>query len=107
MKFHFFGEHFEEDVEIKGDIIIGEDVWIGSNAVILSGVNIVRGAVIAAGSVVTKDVQPYSIVAGVPAKPIKVRFSETGIRRLEDTKWWLWDKGTILKNKSFFYKDVE
>ena len=60
----------------KGDIIISDDVWIGENAIILSGVHIGQGAVIAAGAVVTKDVPPYAIVGGVPAKVMKYRFSQ-------------------------------
>lgn len=60
----------------KGDIIVDDDVWIGYGATILSGVHIGQGAVIAAGAIVTKDVEPYQIVAGVPAKPIKYRFDE-------------------------------
>ena len=66
----------------KGDINIGDDVWIGQNAVILSGVTVGQGAVIAAGSVVSKDVPPYGIVGGVPAKLIKYRFSEPVISEL-------------------------
>ena len=66
----------------KGDIVIDDDVWIGYGAMILSGVHIGQGAVIAAGAVVTKDVDPYTIVGGVPAKPIKKRFSEDLIAEL-------------------------
>lgn len=66
----------------KGDIIIGDDVWLGYRSVIMSGITIGQGAIIAAGSVVTKDVPPYSIVAGVPAKIIKYRFSQTIINKL-------------------------
>ena len=61
------------------DIIISEDLWVGANAIILKGVTVGRGSVIAAGSIVTKDVAPYSIVAGVPAKLIKMRFTEEQI----------------------------
>jgi acetyltransferase-like isoleucine patch superfamily enzyme len=67
---------------------IGNDVWIGSNAVILDGVRIGHGAIIAAGSVVNKDVEPYTIVGGVPAKPIRKRFSDEIISQLIDSKWW-------------------
>ena len=68
--------------------MIGSDVWIGTDAKIKSGVNVGTGAVIGAGAVVTKDVQPYSIVAGVPAKHIKFRFASETIRQLLDSKWW-------------------
>lgn len=66
----------------KGDIIVKDDVWIGRNALIMSGVNIGQGAVIAAGAVVTKDVPPYAIVGGVPAKVIRYRFEEEIINEL-------------------------
>ena len=74
----------------KGDIIIGNDVWIGYEAVILSGVTIGDGAVIGCRAVVTKDVPPYTIVGGVPAKPIRKRFDEETIKELQKIKWWDW-----------------
>jgi acetyltransferase-like isoleucine patch superfamily enzyme len=67
---------------------IGNDVWIGSNVIVLDGVKIGNGAVIAAGAVVTKDVLPYQVVGGVPAKQIKLRFSENEIVELLKSKWW-------------------
>lgn len=69
-------------------IVIGNDVWIGSHALIMGGVTIGDGAVVAAGAVVTKNVEPYSIVAGVPARVIKKRFSSDLIKILMDLKWW-------------------
>jgi acetyltransferase-like isoleucine patch superfamily enzyme len=74
----------------KGKIIVKNDVWIGFRSIILSGVTIHDGAVIAAGSVITKDVPPYTIVGGNPAKIIKKRFSDDIIKKLLDTKWWNW-----------------
>ena len=74
----------------KGDIVIGNDVWIGYEAVIMAGVHIGDGAIIAARTVVTKDVPPYTIVGGVPARPIRKRFVEEVIRKLETLKWWDW-----------------
>lgn len=71
-----------------GKTTIGNDVWIGYGAVIMRGVCIGDGAVIAAGAVVTKDVEPYTIVGGVPAKVIKKRFDEKSIRRLLELRWW-------------------
>ena len=68
--------------------IIGNDVWIGANVVVLQGVKIGDGAIVAAGAVVTKDVEPYSIVGGVPAKMIKKRYDEETIHYLLDLKWW-------------------
>ncbi len=84
----------------KGDIIIGNDVWIGYEAIILSGVTIGDGAIIGARAVVTKDVPPYTIVGGIPAKPIKKRFSDETISLLLKIKWWDWPKERILKNIS-------
>ena len=74
----------------KGDIVIGNDVWIGYEAVIMAGVHIGNGAIIAARAVVTKDVPPYTIVGGVPARPIRKRFGEAVIQKLEALQWWDW-----------------
>ncbi len=79
----------------KGDIVIGNDVWIGYEAVILAGVTIGDGAVIGARAVVTKDVPPYTIVGGIPAEPIKKRFSQENINTLLKLKWWDWSKEKI------------
>lgn len=76
----------------KGDITIGNDVWIGYEAVILSGVTIGDGAIVGARAVVTKDVPPYTIVAGVPARPIRKRFDEETIAKLQALRWWDWDE---------------
>ena len=81
----------------KGDVTIGNDVWIGRNSTIMSGVTIGDGAVIAANSHVVKDVLPYSIVGGNPAKFIKFRFSEKQIEQLLEIKWWNWDDDKIKK----------
>lgn len=72
----------------KGDIVVGNDVWIGINSLILSGVRIGDGAVIGAGSIVTKDVPNYSIVAGNPARFIRLRFSEDIVKSLVKSAWW-------------------
>ena len=74
----------------KGDIVIGNDVWIGYEAVIMAGVTIGDGAIIGTRAVVTKDVPPYTIVGGVPARQIRKRFSEDMIAYLLDLKWWDW-----------------
>ena len=79
----------------KGDIMIGNDVWIGYEAVILSGVTIGDGAVIGCRAVVTKNVPPYTIVGGVPAKPIRKRFDEETIKELQKIKWWDWPEEKI------------
>ena len=74
----------------RGDIIIGNDVWIGYEAVIMAGVHIGDGAVIAARAVVTKDVPPYTIVGGTPARKIRMRFEEEIIAKLQQIQWWNW-----------------
>lgn len=79
----------------KGDIIIGNDVWIGYEAVIMAGVTIGDGAIIGTRAVVTKDVEPYTIVGGVPAKIIRKRFSKEVIEDLLELKWWNWPKAKI------------
>ncbi len=84
----------------NGDIVIGNDVWIGYEAVILAGVTVGDGAVIAARAVVTKDVPPYTIVGGVPAKPIRKRFPEETISGLLSLKWWDWPKERVARNIS-------
>ena len=82
----------------KGNTIIGNDVWIGHKATIMAGVNIGDGAIIAAHSIVTKNVEPYTIVGGNPAKQIKKRFNEEQIETLLDTQWWNWDIDKISKH---------
>ncbi len=82
----------------KGDIIIGNDVWIGYDAVIMAGVKIGDGAIIGTRAVVTKDVEPYSIVGGLPAKEIRKRFSPETIDRLLKLQWWNWSIEKIKKS---------
>lgn len=79
----------------KGDIVVGNDVWIGYEAVILSGVHIGNGAIIGARAVVTRDVPPYTVIGGVPAKEIKKRFDEETIQKLLQTEWWNWPNEKI------------
>ena len=85
------------DLPIKGDTIIGNDVWIGQNATILPGVHIGDGAIIGANSVVGSNIDPYTIVAGNPAKVIRKRFDDELIESMEKLKWW--DKGIDEINK--------
>lgn len=82
----------------KGDIIIGNDVWIGYEAVVLAGVTIGDGAIIGARAVVTKDVPPYTIVGGVPAKPIRQRFVSETVETLQQLKWWDWPEEKIARH---------
>lgn len=81
----------------KGDVVIGNDVWVGANSVLMSGVTIGDGAVIANNSLVAKDVEPYSIVGGNPAKHIRYRFSTKQIEDLLQIQWWTWEDDKINK----------
>lgn len=98
---------FEEHLTIDGyNVIVGNDVWIGTNVIMKGGVTIGDGAIIAMGSVVTKDVPPYAIVGGVPAKVIKYRFSEEQIAFLQEIKWW--DKSdSWLQSHADDFKNIE
>lgn len=91
--------------EVK-KIKIGHDVWIGHNAIIVGNVTVGNGAVIASGSVVTKDVAPYSVVGGVPAREIKKRFSENLIKEVEELRWWDMSEEELLEHKQLFFKDL-
>jgi len=95
----------KQDMKHKGDIIIQNDVWIGRNAVILSGCTIGNGAIIGANSVVTKDVPPYAIVAGNPAKIIRYRFSEEVIKDLLEIAWWNRPISKIKENQHLLESD--
>lgn len=93
-----FGKHFAENLfEPYEQINIGNDVWIGQDVLIKSGVNIGNGAVIGMGAVVTKDVGPYEIWGGNPAKFIRKRFDDETIKCLEETQWWLWSDDKLRK----------
>lgn len=93
------------DHSTKGDIVIGNDVWIGARANIMSGVTIGSGAVIAAAAVVTKDVPPYAIVGGNPARVIKYRFPEKTIERLLAIAWWDWPEALIRERMQLLMSD--
>lgn len=82
----------------RGDIIIGNDVWIGYEAVIMAGVHIGDGAIIGARAVVTKDIPPFTIVGGVPARTIRKRFDDAVIDKLLALKWWNWSEERIRQN---------
>lgn len=96
---------FREDIYVDEEqhvAVIGNDVWIGSNVLILPGVHISDGAIIAAGAVVAGDVQPYMIVGGVPAKPIRKRFTDSEICQLMRMRWWDWPSEKIFCNAELF-----
>ncbi|MPQ32225.1 CatB-related O-acetyltransferase [Clostridium estertheticum] len=90
--------HITDAWDNKGDIEIGNDVWIGYDAIIMSGVKIGDGAIIGTRAVVTKDVPPYTIVGGVPAKVIKKRHDDKTISKLLEIKWWNWTYEKIQAN---------
>lgn len=99
---YHFSEVFDdvekkECIKTKGDIVIGSDVWIGNDVIVLSGVTIGHGAVVGAGSVVSKNVEPYSIVAGNPIREIGKRFTEEQREGLLRIKWWEWEDEEINK----------
>ncbi len=102
--FEIFGNSWErvtpkpEEYPFKGDTLIGNDVWLGYEAVIMPGVKIGDGAIIAAKSVVTKDVVPYTIVGGNPAKLIRQRFADDVVQTLLEIAWWNWDVEKITRN---------
>ena len=99
---NFFGDDIRKELVSKGEITIENDVWIGANAIILSGVKVGNGSIVAAGSVVNKDVPPYAIVAGNPAKIVKYRFCNETIDALLQLSWWDWPIDKIKANKGLF-----
>ena len=92
-----FVNKFHDIVIKKGNIIVGNDVWIGYGATILEGVELGDGSVVAASSVITKNVPPYAIVAGNPAKVIRYRFSDKNIDNLLEMQWWDWTDNMLVK----------
>ena len=96
--FNNSANHFSYD----GETVIGNDVWIGANATILAGVKVGDGAIIGAHALVTKDVEPYSIVIGTPAKRLRYRFDEETIKKLMTIKWWNWNDEKIKENIHLF-----
>lgn len=104
-----FGETDDEaffDWRRADKVTVGHDVWIGHGAIILPGVSIGHGAVVGAGAVVTKDVEPYMIVVGVPAKPLRLRFPEATVARLLDLCWWDWPR-EVLEERFGDLNDIE
>ena len=87
------------------EVVIGNDVWIGMRVIIMPGVSVGHGAVIGAGAVVVKDVPPYAIVGGVPAKIIRYRFTPEVIEKLLEFQWWNYDEAILKKNVSLFQKE--
>lgn len=109
IQMRFYDEHLDSSLPhvTHGPTRIGSDVWIGTGAIILSGVEIGHGAVIGAGSIVTRDVDPYAIVAGVPAEMKKWRFKKEVRQQLLDIEWWNWSEEKIARNRAFFETDLD
>lgn len=97
---------FKQNIDIRGSVEIGSGVWIGDNVLILSGVKIGDGAVIGAGSVVTRNISPYGVACGVPAREYKKRFAPEVVKLLINTCWWNWSEEKIRRNKTFFEADL-
>jgi acetyltransferase-like isoleucine patch superfamily enzyme len=97
-----FKEHLFIDAEGKYVVLIGNDVWVGNNVIIMDGIKIGDGAIVASGSIVTKDIAPYTIVGGVPAKFLKPRFAEQQAEKLLAIKWWNWSMEKIKTNSKLF-----
>lgn len=95
-------DYFQELLPVN----IGNDVWVGANAIVLDGVTVGDGAIVAAGAVVTRDVEPYSVVGGVPAKLIKKRFCNKDIENLLIIRWWEWPKELLRQHASNFRKNT-
>ncbi len=93
------------ELKIQKEILIGNDVWIGHGVVILGGVTVGNGAIIAAGSIVTKSIEPYTIVAGNPAKAIRMRYCQNIIQEIEGLQWWDKSDDELAKLKPLFFKD--
>ncbi len=89
----------------RGPVSVGGGAWIGDSVIILGGVEIGPGAVVGAGAVVAKDVRPYAIVAGNPAREIRRRFDDDIVEALMEIQWWTWPKDRILRNRAFFATD--
>lgn len=106
-KYGFVPENIDIDGVNTKKTIIGNDVWIGASVTILAGVSVGDGAIIGANSLVTKDIEPYSIVSGTPARHIRYRFEADMITKIQQSQWWNWDDKKIQANLSKFRNTKE
>lgn len=98
-----FGQGWQEAFDpatfpSRGDLVVENDVWLGYDALLMSGVQVGSGAIMATRAVVTKDVPPYAIVAGNPARVVRMRYDEATVARLLAVAWWHWDAAKITRN---------
>jgi virginiamycin A acetyltransferase len=108
MQGRFYGRVLDSELEHmdSGPITVGNDVWIGARSIVLSGVTIGDGAVVGAGSIVTDDVEPYAVVAGVPAERVKWRFPEEMREALLDLEWWDASEDVLREHRDFFSTEL-
>jgi acetyltransferase-like isoleucine patch superfamily enzyme len=106
-EFFLAGGKTDDEALPPESITIGNDVWIGSRAMIIASVAIGHGAVVGAGAVVTKDVPPYAVVGGSPARILKMRFNADQIRQMLEIAWWDWPEDRIKANVGLFYGDLD
>jgi len=99
---NILGRPLDEEIESRGPVEIGHDVWIGAYAHVLSGVKVGDGVVVGANAVVTKDVPPFAIVAGAPARVLRYRFDEPTRARVQALGWWNWDRDTVRRHAHLF-----
>lgn len=103
---HVFKDAAVAETSSRGGITLEHDVWLGANVIVLDGVTVGRGSVVGAGAVVTRDVQPYSVMGGNPARLIRMRFDPSTIEMLEDSHWWDWGIDELLERRDFFEVDL-
>ena len=96
------GRPIEDEVVTAGPVEIGHDVWIGAGVHVMAGVSIGTGAIVGAGSVVTRDVPPYAVAVGAPARPVRFRFEEPVVERLLASRWWEWSQEEIRAREALF-----
>ena len=103
---NILGRDIEEEIVTRGTTRIGHDVWIGAGVHVMPGVQIGNGAIVGAGSVVSRDIPPYGIAVGSPARVKRLRFDEATIARLEESRWWDWSHEQIRMKADLFLGEL-